>query len=81
MRLLRVIIILLILAIGGLLGYAYLGDMGAAPKEMRVPVQLDLGTAPQTSIAPDSTDAPAGDDPVDAAAAPAEDGADADNLD
>lgn len=45
MRLLRVIVILLILAIGGLSGYAYLGDMDAAPKEMRVPVQLDLGAA------------------------------------
>ncbi|WP_312527491.1 hypothetical protein [Paracoccus sp. (in: a-proteobacteria)] len=48
MRLLGLIIVLLILAIGGLTGYAYLGDMNAAPKEMRVPVQLDLGAATPT---------------------------------
>ncbi len=53
MRLLGLIIALLILAIGGLTGYAYLGDMNAAPKEMRVPVQLDLGAeAPAAAPAP-----------------------------
>lgn len=46
MRLLRVIVVLLILALIGLAGYAYLGDMRSSPQEMRVPVQLDLGAAP-----------------------------------
>ncbi|WP_294931453.1 hypothetical protein [uncultured Paracoccus sp.] len=43
MRLLRVIVILLILAVGALAVYAYLGDMDPAPSEMRIPVELDLG--------------------------------------
>lgn len=43
MRLLGLIVVLVILALGGLAGYAYLGDMKAAPKEMRLPVELDLG--------------------------------------
>ncbi len=57
MRLLRVIVILVILAIAGLTGYAYLGDMGGAPVEMRVPVELDLGAAEQTATTA-TTDAP-----------------------
>lgn len=51
MRLLRVLIVLVILALLGLGGYAYLGDMNAAPTEMRVPVQLDLGSAPAATPA------------------------------
>lgn len=42
MRLLLVIVVLVILAVGGLLGYAYLGDMSVDPQEMRIPVELDL---------------------------------------
>lgn len=53
MRLVGLIVVLLVLAIGGLAGYAYLGDMEAAPTEMRVPVELDLGagqTAPAEPV-------------------------------
>ena len=51
MRLLRLVIILLILALLGLTGYAYLGDMAADPSEMRVPVELQLqAPAPGTAV-------------------------------
>ena len=72
MRLLGLIVVLLVLAIGGLAGYAYLGDMKADPKEMRVPVELDLGadlaTAPAaaataTAETPDPAAAPQADSP------------------
>ena len=63
MRLLKVIILLAILILAGLVGYAYLGDMDSAPQEMRMPVELDLGAAP-------ATPAPATAEP--AAAAPAQ---------
>lgn len=43
MRLLKVVVVLGLLIIAGLAGYAYLGDMKADPQEMRVPVELDLG--------------------------------------
>ena len=43
MRLLWVVVVLVILLLGGLTGYAYFGDMSAAPRETRLPVQLDLG--------------------------------------
>lgn len=43
MRLLRVIIFLAVAGVIALVGYAYLGDMTADPKPIRVPVELDLG--------------------------------------
>ncbi|MDS9468307.1 hypothetical protein RGQ15_12095 [Paracoccus sp. MBLB3053] len=46
MRLLWVAVVLIILAVVGLTGYAYFGDMKADPREMRLPVQLDLGSEP-----------------------------------
>ncbi|MFG6081447.1 hypothetical protein ACEUZ9_002069 [Paracoccus litorisediminis] len=46
MRLLWVVVVLVILLLGGLTGYAYFGDMSAAPRETRLPVQLDLGSEP-----------------------------------
>lgn len=46
MRLLRVVVVLAILLLGGLAGYAYFGDMKADPQETRLPVELDLGSAP-----------------------------------
>ena len=78
MRLLRVLVVLLILLIGGLAGYAYFGDMQADPQETRLPIQLDLGSAPapaavQDAAAPGTT-APAG--PETPAAAATESGQD-----
>jgi len=58
MRLLWVVVVLAILLIGGLTGYAYFGDMKADPRETRLPVELDLG-APASSTAPVATPAPA----------------------
>ncbi|MFT4013592.1 MAG: hypothetical protein QM682_09360 [Paracoccus sp. (in: a-proteobacteria)] len=52
MRLLRVVIVLAILLAAGLAGYAYFGDMTADPRETRLPVKLDLGTAPPAAPAP-----------------------------
>lgn len=53
MRLLKVVVVLGLLIIAGLAGYAYLGDMKADPQEMRVPVELDLGndvSAPAAAV-------------------------------
>lgn len=52
MRLLRVIVFLLVAALLALTGYAYFGDMSADPRPTRVPVRLDLGTAPAAPPAP-----------------------------
>ncbi|WP_415392930.1 hypothetical protein [Paracoccus sp. SJTW-4] len=52
MRLLRVIVFLLVAALLALTGYAYFGDMSADPRPTRVPVRLDLGTAPPAPPAP-----------------------------
>lgn len=53
MRLLRVVLVLVILGLGGLTGYAYFGDMKADPRETRLPVQLDLqGDVPAAPPAP-----------------------------
>lgn len=57
MRLLGLIVVLLVLAVGGLAGYAYLGDMKAAPTEMRVPVELDLGAGQPSAPADPATPA------------------------
>lgn len=72
MRLLRLLIVLVILAVLGLAGYAYLGDMDAAPTEMRVPVQLDLGSAVPSAPAP-APASPTSAVSDDASAAPSED--------
>ena len=69
MRLLRVVVVLLILALVGLAGYAYFGDMAADPTEIRVPVQLELGTPDPEDTAAVPNVAPA---PVADAASPAE---------
>ncbi|TWI38088.1 hypothetical protein [Paracoccus sulfuroxidans] len=64
MRLLKVVVVLGILVIAGLAGYAYFGDMKADPQEMRVPVELDLGNAvPQPAPAATET-APAEAEPA-----------------
>ncbi|KRW97966.1 hypothetical protein O4J55_25270 [Paracoccus sp. PXZ] len=61
MRLLKVVVVLVILILAGLAGYAYFGDMTSDPREMRMPVELDLGAerpAPATTaaqIAPTTT--------------------------
>lgn len=69
MRLLKLVVILLVLILAALAGYAYFGDMSSDPREMRMPVELDLGvattepgsdagtsdTATPDSTAPDST--------------------------
>lgn len=52
MRLLWVVVVLVILLLGGLTGYAYFGDMGADPRETRLPVELDLGVEPAATPAP-----------------------------
>lgn len=59
MRLLRVIVFLLVAALLALTGYAYFGDMSADPRPTRVPVRLDLGTAPPAPPAPAAAAAPA----------------------
>lgn len=58
MRLLRVIVFLLVAALLALTGYAYFGDMSADPRPTRVPVRLDLGTAPPAPPAPAAATAP-----------------------
>lgn len=45
MRWLTLIAAVLLAALAGLAGYAYLGDMEADPQEMRLPVPLDPGAA------------------------------------
>ncbi|UXU74684.1 MULTISPECIES: hypothetical protein [unclassified Paracoccus (in: a-proteobacteria)] len=56
MRLIKTAAILMILVLLGLVGYAYLGDMSSKPREMRMPVQLDLGASPQPSPATGSAE-------------------------
>ncbi|MFD1880976.1 hypothetical protein [Paracoccus pacificus] len=41
MRVATILVILFILALLALAGYAYLGDMAADPQPVRVPVQVD----------------------------------------
>lgn len=71
MRLLKVVVILVILILAGLAGYAYFGDMSSDPKEMRMPVELDLGSAPATAPAPASATEPANAPATEPANAPA----------
>ncbi|KGJ06236.1 hypothetical protein SAMN04487972_10453 [Paracoccus halophilus] len=71
MRLLKLVAVLLVLTLAALAGYAYFGDMGSDPREMRMPVELDLG-AEQPATAP--TETPAEPERVEAAA-PDPDGA------
>ena len=80
MRLLKVLLALAILAIAGLSGFAYLGDMTPERREMRVPITLEAGGAvagratPADAAAMDgeAESAPAEDE---AATAPADDAA------
>ena len=79
MRLLKVVVVLGILVIAGLAGYAYFGDMKADPQEMRVPVELDLESAvPQpapaaTEPAPAAPEGEAGETTANDAPAPGPD--------
>ena len=59
MRLLRVIVVLLAVALIALAGYAYFGDMRADPQQMRVPVQIDLGALAGNAPAAGTAPAPA----------------------
>lgn len=59
MRLLRVLVLVVILLVGGLAGYAYFGDMKSDPQETRLPVELDLGSAPAAPAVAVSTAATA----------------------
>lgn len=56
MRLLKLLAVLLILILVALAGYAYFGDMSSDPREMRMPVTLELGV--EGTVPP--ADAPAG---------------------
>lgn len=49
MRLLKILVVLIVLAVLGLTGYAYLGDMAPRQQEIRQPVSLNTGGAPQTN--------------------------------
>lgn len=77
MRLLRVLVVLAILLVGGLAGYAYFGDMKSDPQETRLPVELDLGSAPLMPAAP----APQATAPAATAPSAAATGAGQDDLD
>lgn len=76
MRLLRVIIFLVVAGVIALVGFAYFGDMTADPRQIRVPVQLDLGVppaaAPAAAAQPAATDAPTADAPADAPEEPSD---------
>ncbi|MDT1061309.1 hypothetical protein RM190_05510 [Paracoccus sp. CPCC 101403] len=65
MKLLWVVVVLVILLLGGLTGYAYFGDMQADPRETRLPVELDLGPATaSTPIVGTVSEAPAAEQPA-----------------
>ncbi|MDP1667742.1 hypothetical protein [Phaeovulum sp.] len=40
-RILKLVVVLVVLSLAGLAGYAYFGDMAAPPQEMRNPVDLN----------------------------------------
>jgi len=42
-RILKFLVVLAALAVVGLTGYAYLGDMAPAPQEVHQPVDLNVG--------------------------------------
>jgi len=42
-RMFKALVFLVVLALGGLVGYAYLGDMAPRPAETRTPVDLNAG--------------------------------------
>lgn len=42
-RILKAVVVVSVLALGGLAGYAYFGDMAAPPQEVRSPVELNVG--------------------------------------
>jgi hypothetical protein len=42
-RLLKLVLVLVVLAFAGLVGYAYLGDLSPEPTETRQPVVIDAG--------------------------------------
>lgn len=58
MRLLKVIVVLVVLILGTLFGYAYLGDMDVRSRTYSVPVNLTLeGAAPQEQVTTPADDA------------------------
>ncbi|WP_199258416.1 hypothetical protein [Paracoccus binzhouensis] len=59
MRLLKLVAVLVLLILAGLTGYAYFGDMSSDPREMRMPVELDLGAETPVPAEPASAPAPA----------------------
>ena len=86
MRVLWVVLALVVLAVAGLSGYAYLGDMAPERREMRVPISLtgaplpEAGASASTEPAPD-TDTPQPDAPGESGAAGGAPAAGADILD
>lgn len=63
MRLLGALVLLVILAIGGLVGYSYFGDMSARTRVMSVPVPLELpDAAPASDAEPAEADTNSTDD-------------------
>ncbi|PKP69260.1 MAG: hypothetical protein CVT82_11925 [Alphaproteobacteria bacterium HGW-Alphaproteobacteria-4] len=42
-RILKTVVVLVVLALAGLAGYAYFGDMSAPPQEVRSPVDVNAG--------------------------------------
>ncbi|ABL69386.1 hypothetical protein [Paracoccus denitrificans] len=79
MRLLKVVVVLVILILAGLTGYAYFGDMSSDPREMRMPVELNLGAERPAPISATVQTAPtaAPEDSDAVQPAPAADGAEA----
>lgn len=47
MRLLKFLVVLVLVAMGGLAGYAYFGDMAPRQTEMRVPIATTMGAGAQ----------------------------------
>lgn len=80
MRLLKIIVVLVILAVLGLTAYAYLGDMGPRQQEMRKSVPLNI-TAPTPSTPPAGLSPPEAAQSEPATEDAAEAGADANDLD
>lgn len=64
MRLLKLVAVLVILAVGALAGYAYLGDMQPETRQIRRPVVLDLEAAAPPPVQTVPAPAPASPPPA-----------------
>lgn len=62
MRLLKFLVVIVVLALLALTGYAYLGDMAPRQQEMRQPVALDTGAPAPVAAAPAPETAPPAND-------------------